>query len=128
MTYSTDEWYSIAEVWKQARIGAPQVVSNLVDLQQCIETILRTYPGQDALRPFGSRILDHIDLPINTARPLIIRDAIDAIALWEPRVNVQRVVVEGNAAKGELLLTVYWTVKDSTTSGEATITLRSAIT
>jgi len=127
MTYSTDEWYLIEEVWKQGQIGAPQVVSNLGDLKQCIETILKTYPGQDSLRPFGSRILDHIDLPIDIARPLIIRDAIDAIALWEPRVNVQRVVVEGNVAKGELLLTVYWTVKDSTTSGEAAVAFRSAI-
>lgn len=127
MTYSTDEWYSIAEAWKQARIGVPEVVSDLSDLQQCVETILKTYPGQDALRPFGSRILDHIDLPIQVARPLIIRDAVDAIALWEPRIQVQRVTVESFTAKGELLLTVYWMVKGSLTSGEAKLTLRSAL-
>lgn len=127
MNQTTEEWYAIAEAWKQARIGAAEVVTNLGDLQQCIETILKTYPGQDALRPFGSRILDHIDLPLPIARPLIIRDAVEAIALWEPRVQVERVIVDGNAANGELFLTVHWLVKGNATAGQSIINLRSAI-
>ncbi len=123
MSNSTEEWYEIAEVWKQARIGSPQVVTNLGDLEQCIETILKTYPGQSCLRPIGSLIADHIDLPIDVARPLIIRDAVEAIALWEPRVELTRLEVTGNAIKGEIDLTVHWKVKNSEIGGALTLNL-----
>lgn len=120
-------WYAIAPIWKQAEIGESQVVTDVRDLQQCIETILKTYPGQDSLRPFGSRIADHIDLPIDVARPLIIRDAAEAIALWEPRVKVSQIAVTPMTTMDGLTLVVYWLVVESTITGQNTLTLRSAI-
>ena len=71
------------------------VSEGIEDINQCIAIILSTQKGSVPHRPtFGSDILKYVDYPINSAKANIIRETVDAITLWETRVNVDSVSVE----------------------------------
>lgn len=78
----------------QLGLGYPgQVVLGGADIKQCIEIILSTRKGSDPLRPhFGCGLFDYIDQPINTAIPAMKKEILSAIAAYEPRVIVTKIV------------------------------------
>lgn len=70
-------------------------VDGIFDIHQCIHIILMTIKGSDPLRPtFGCDIYSFLDAPINSALPNMIRSIVDAIGVWETRVELQRVTYE----------------------------------
>lgn len=74
--------------WQHA-LGGDGIVEMHDDIRQSIHIILRTPIGSEPLRPeFGSEIYKYIDWPINRAKPHVVREAIDALARWEPRIKV----------------------------------------
>ncbi|MEI8128523.1 MAG: GPW/gp25 family protein [bacterium] len=99
------------------------VAEGLEDINQCIAIILSTQKGSVPHRPtFGSDILKYVDTPVNIAKPNIIREVIDAINLWETRVNVDSVTVEINET--QLNIKVQWSLKeDSSTSGTSEVSV-----
>lgn len=75
--------------WGFSTKGVGQVVQGLDDIRQCIRIILHTKKGTDPLRPlFGCDINKFIDKPINSVVPSAIREIIEAVTLWEPRVEI----------------------------------------
>jgi hypothetical protein len=95
-----------AHHWQPA-LGRDGYVEGIDDIRQAIAIILRTPQGSDPLRPdFGNRVWMYLDYPIDRARPHIVRETVEAIRRWEPRVKVTRVVVglDGEAA---IKITVY---------------------
>ena len=93
-TPSTPHW--------QLALGDRGVVQQFADIEQCIRIILGSPHGSDPLRPlFGSRILNYLDWPLETARPHIVREIMTALAAWEPRIEVVRVTVS-RGTPGEL--------------------------
>ncbi len=71
------------------------------DIEQAIEIILRTAPGERPMRPeFGCRIQDHLFSPTNAATAAAVaNDVRAALDMWEPRIDVEevRVGLEGSA-------------------------------
>ena len=65
------------------------------DIEQAIEIILRTAPGERPMRPeFGCRIQDHLFSPTNNATAAAIaHDVRTALDMWEPRIDVEEVLV-----------------------------------
>lgn len=65
------------------------------DIEQAIEIILRTSPGERPMRPeFGCRIQDHLFAPTNaTTAAAIASDVRAALDRWEPRIDVADVRV-----------------------------------
>src|SRR5581483_8512823 len=81
--------------------GIGNVVQGVADINQCISIILATPHGSDPLRPtFACDLWQWLDAPINIARPHLVREIVEAITRWEPRVRVLSVVVNlaANAA------------------------------
>ena len=66
------------------------------DIEQAIEIIIRTAPGERPMRPeFGCRIQDHLFSPTNEATAAAIaHDVRRALELWEPRIDVEDVQVQ----------------------------------
>lgn len=78
-----------ARDWQVSIAGSGVVAQGLDDVQQCIDIILRTQKGSDPLRPqFGSDIYNYIDKPAPVAIPNIKRCIIDALELWEQRIQI----------------------------------------
>lgn len=97
---------------KLAAIG--EIVPNLEDINQCIRIILTTPRGSRPHEPlFGSDLWKYIDYPANVGIPRIIREAIDAVTLWEPRAKLTRVVpAYDEAGSGHITLRLEWTLKE----------------
>lgn len=110
-----------------------KVEQGIKDVWQCIWTILTTEKGTDPTRPdFGCGIYTYIDKPVNIAVPNMKREIAQAIARYERRVKIIRILhtVEGDQTTsnkgtvslgngGQITFKIEW--KFSDTIGETTI-------
>lgn len=96
----------------QLALGGAGYAEALDDLRQAIAILLLTRKGTDPLRPeFGSDLWRYVDHPIDRARPHLVREAVEAIRRWEPRVKVQRVTVDPDEAHA-IRLGIHFTTPD----------------
>lgn len=97
----------------QPRLGEiGSVVEGYEDINQCIRIILTTPKGSVPHRPeFGSDIYKYIDYPVNEAIPNIIKEAIEAINTWEPRVRIKSIKAEADGAN--VILRIEWILKET---------------
>lgn len=94
--------------WSPA-IGSPgEIVTDLADIEQCMDTIITTRKGSVPHQPLlGCDAWLWIDRPQTIAVPNICREVIDALELWEPRIVVDSVSVLYDAA-GVPTVSVTW--------------------
>ena len=82
------------------------------DIAQALHIIITTPKGSDPTRPlFGCDVNTHIDKPENIAVPLMMTAIKQAVALWEPRIDLLKV----SARRGELgqwLFALVWQIKE----------------
>lgn len=75
--------------WQLSLKGLGLVEEGLKDVKQCIDIILHTVKGSDPLRPeFGSDVFSHVGKPVPILIPLVKKAIVEAISLWEKRVEV----------------------------------------
>lgn len=101
--------------WFSPRLGdLDGVVTDAEDINQCIAIILQTYPGEDIHRPeFGSRLRDWIDAPTNLATPQLVRESWQAIERWEPRIILNKILVDPNTPEiHQVQLLIDWQLAD----------------
>jgi phage baseplate assembly protein W len=94
--------------------GRIALSSGDADLEQAIQLILRTYPGERPMRwEFGSRLRDHIfDGTGGDTAAAIRADVQSSLARWEPRIAVTDVEVEPDPDQpGVLYIDIRYTVK-----------------
>ena len=87
-------------------------MQQIADVHQCIRIILTTPKGSDPLRPeFGCDVVNYLDLPLDAARPHIVREVRSAL-VWEPRVNVESVTVgQGKEQSGgHAVIRIVWSL------------------
>ena len=79
--------------------GAIKLTDSAADIDQSIRIVLITAPGERVMRPeFGCRIWDLLFEPVTANLLGLIAHAVrQAIAQWEPRVQVEEVVPEPDA-------------------------------
>ncbi len=103
--------------------GIGQVVQGVADINQCIGIILATPKGSDPLRPtFACDLWRWIDAPITVARPNLVREIVEAITKWEPRVRVLSVVI-GLVGVSQLTITIVWQLKVDVSGQQQRLTL-----
>lgn len=80
-------------------------LTGIAHLRQSVWDILRTPLGSRVMRrTYGSRLFDLIDAPLNRFTIAEIYSAVvDALGTWEPRIQVESVVI-ASAAPGEVVL------------------------
>lgn len=83
-------------------------------IAQSIADILTTPIGSRVMRrDYGSRLFELIDAPLNAvSRQLLAAASAGAIARWEPRVALSRVVVGAGDATGALAILIEGTRND----------------
>lgn len=103
-------------------IGMDAVNGSSIDdidhIRQSIEKILMTPRGSRVMRrTFGSVIPDLIDQPLNEkTRMQLIAASVMAIAEWEPRIELRRVLL--SLTEGMVVLTIEARRKDGPTGGQ----------
>ena len=84
------------------------------EIQQAIEIILATSPGQRVMRPaFGCRLHELVFAPNNSHTAAQARRYVEeALGMWEPRIQVQEVSVRPDADDpARLLIEVEYVTK-----------------
>jgi phage baseplate assembly protein W len=108
--------------WQPKLNEIGSVVEDIDDIDQCIRIILMTRKGSDPHRPeFGSDIWQYIDAPVNIAIPNIIREATDAINLWETRVQINAITAQIDDSN--IILSIDRQIKSTDTSGVLEVTV-----
>ncbi|MEO1399662.1 MAG: GPW/gp25 family protein [Cyanobacteria bacterium J06635_1] len=109
-------------LWWSYAFGTDGAVQDGDELAQTIAIILRTAQGTDPHRPtFASVLLDYIDQPIPRAKPYLVRETLEALESWEPRIAVEGVeVTPYNQGNASLLLRVQWSIPDSVVEQQET--------
>ena len=98
------------------------IVEDIDDIDQCIKIILMTRKGSVPHRPeFGSDIWQYIDAPINVAIPNIIREAMDAINIWETRVQINGITAQIDDSN--IILSIDRQIKNTDTQGILEVTV-----
>lgn len=96
--------------------GGIKLSRNEPEIEESITIILGTSPGERVMRPaFGCRIHELVFAP-NTAETvgLARRYVEEALGMWEPRINVEEVVVgldPAEADRGRMNIGVRYTVR-----------------
>jgi phage baseplate assembly protein W len=96
--------------------GGIALASGEHDVEQAIHVILSTAPGERVMRPeFGCRIHELIFAPQDAAtESLVVYYVEEALAQWEPRIDVQEVDVSADPGRnGALLVEIKYRVKDT---------------
>lgn len=94
--------------------GEVQLVDGETDIEQSIRLILSTAPGERVMRPeFGCGIHRYAFSTVDTTTLTMIEDEVrDALARWEPRIEVLDVDAElADPAAGELAIDVGYRVR-----------------
>lgn len=84
------------------------------EIQQAIEIILSTSPGQRVMRPaFGCRLHELVFAPNNSHTAAQARRYVEeALGMWEPRIQVAHIDVQPDPADhGRLLIEIDFEVK-----------------
>lgn len=86
--------------------GTVALVAGEAEIEQAIQVILGTAPGQRVMRPqFGCRIHELVFAPNNSATAgMAARYVGEALGRWEPRIEVQRVQARPDPANPACLL------------------------
>ena len=84
-------------------------------IAQSIADILTTPLGTRVMRrDYGSLLFDLIDRPLNAATRLLCINAVAlAIARWEPRFRLSKVIFDGDVAGGQGAVTMVGTLIDA---------------
>jgi phage baseplate assembly protein W len=96
--------------------GGIALASGERDVEQAIRVILSTAPGERVMRPeFGCRIHELVFAPQDAAtESLVIYYVEEALAQWEPRIDVQEVDVSADPDRdGALLVEIKYRIKDT---------------
>jgi len=92
--------------------GGIAMVTDYQELEESMRLILGTAIGERPMRPeFGCRIHDRLFDSINaTTFATVEEDVEDAIRMWDPRVNVQEVLVTRHPdMESALLIEIHYT-------------------
>jgi phage baseplate assembly protein W len=96
--------------------GAIAMTNGAADLDDAIRMVLLTAPGERIMRPaFGCRIWDLLFEPVTANLIGLIREAVrDALAQWEPRIEVQDVrPVQDDDDSGLVRIEIVYRVKST---------------
>jgi len=94
--------------------GAIRLTEGADDIDRSMRLVLLTAPGERVMRPqFGCRIWDLLLEPVTPGLLGLIAQAVDeALAQWEPRVEVTEVDPQPDDRDGSLVhITVHYVVK-----------------
>lgn len=95
--------------------GHLQLVTGYTDIEQSIQIILGTIPGERVMRPeFGCRAWELVFAPNNAATHALLQFYIEqALEMWEPRIELQDVQMQLDANGNTIWVDIFYEIKDT---------------
>jgi len=93
--------------------GSMALVGGIEELERSMTVIISTAPGERPFRPlFGCQIWELMFEPINANTLGLMEMYVqDALRLWEPRIDVDEVLVEPGDVDGSVEISILYTVR-----------------
>ncbi len=89
------------------------LLEGLEDLSQRVKLILETPKGSIPHDPeFGSEIYRYLDMPINRAKPFVIKEALKALKRWIPELEVKEIKVNSEGNRFSFEIKAIWKGKE----------------
>lgn len=98
--------------------GAITLVEHEQDIRQAIIIILGTNPGERVMRPdFGAGLKALVFEPVNTTTMALVQQRVEqALVSWEPRIDLEQVLVTSDTRlPNRLLISIDYRVRSSNT-------------
>lgn len=111
-------------------VGYGAIAQGLASIRQCLDIIIRTTKGSDVLRPeFGSEVYKYIDRPMNIAISNMKRAILEAVELWETRVQITKIdhKIDPSYNSAKLIFDITYIIKDDLISDRILIELQNGI-
>lgn len=95
--------------------GSVQLSQNDRNIEESIQIILRTQPGERVYRPdFGCRLADLTFAPMNTQTLLMVRLYIqEALEKWEPRIVIDEIRTDPDPMRGRVDVNIIYHPRES---------------
>ena len=94
--------------------GGMALASGRSEIEQAIQIILMTTPGQRLMRPnFGSRLTELVFAPNNSQTAVLAQRFVQAaLGMWEPRITVNDVTAYPDPNRNQcLLIEIHYEIK-----------------
>jgi phage baseplate assembly protein W len=93
--------------------GGIQKCSQAQKVRESIFIILSTQHGERLMRPtFGSNLNSLVFAPNNIATANLARHYVEtSLTTWEPRIDLNEIIVENDGQHGRLLIHIHYTIK-----------------
>lgn len=111
----------VASDWSISITDPGEIVTDIDDINQCLDIILTTVPGTDRLRPdFGCGIYEHMDRPAHIAVASMRKAIFEAVAKFEKRIALTRVELTYDA-DGNVNVDIEWETINKLQTGRNTV-------
>ncbi len=99
------DYFRIKQSQSNMNVNSGKTISEIAHIKQSITNILTTPIGSRIMRrDYGSRLFEKIDNPINGELIVeIYSDVVEALFTWEPRFEVEQVIVQ-SIEKGKITI------------------------
>ncbi len=93
--------------------GSMALVGGIEELERSMTVVISTAPGERPFRPkFGCRIWELMFEPINEATMGLMEMYVEeALRMWEPRVDIDQILVEPATVDGAVMIDVSYVVR-----------------
>jgi phage baseplate assembly protein W len=93
--------------------GSMALVGGIEELERSMTVVISTAPGERPFRPkFGCRIWELMFEPINEATMGLMEMYVEeALRMWEPRVDVDQILVEPATVDGAVMISISYVVR-----------------
>ena len=99
--------------WQMSSTQQGQVITDVEDISQCILNIINTQKGSDPVNPlFGIDLMAYIDKPAQQVAPVLMKDVLKQITIFEPRVTVD--LMSNSIIDSNIIITVNWSMNNIT--------------
>lgn len=95
-----------------SRTGSVRLVGGVEEIDASIRMILSTVPGERVMRPeFGCSMWDQLFAPLTPGTLGLIEQAVrEALARWEPRIEVSSVLATADQGNGTVHIALGYTI------------------
>ncbi|MEN9804856.1 MAG: hypothetical protein RIS41_1703 [Actinomycetota bacterium] len=93
--------------------GSMALVGGIEELERSMTVVISTAPGERPFRPrFGCRIWELMFEPINEATMGLMEMYVEeALRMWEPRVDIDEILVEPADVEGAVMISISYVVR-----------------